>query len=229
MFGFGKKKKEQESRAQKVIAGIALEAIYETQKEILEEFDKYLVDQKGSTYPHFGTSGFYSGRMPVAEDIVAYIIGFIFGVCQSFGKDEAFVGTALFYFGEGYEKTTNNYLDAFSINRYEKSFFDVFEKAWISKSYLNDHTLGEHFLEGLAEGKGYADITNELTNDYSLLKSTETSEKLNLSGFRRIINSWKGQILFSKEMMALAKMPLDWSDEQIEKELRQQGFDTSDQ
>ena len=43
MFGFGKNKEKRE-REEKVFAGIALEAIYETQKEILESLDKFLVE-----------------------------------------------------------------------------------------------------------------------------------------------------------------------------------------
>ena len=64
-------------------AGLAWQATHETQKEILEEFDQYLVDKKGATYVHFGTNQFYSGKMPIAEDIIAYLLGFLFGYCQS--------------------------------------------------------------------------------------------------------------------------------------------------
>lgn len=223
MFGFGKKK--QDMHKQKVFAGIALEAIHETQKELLEEFDKYLVDNKEANYPSFGTHLFYSSKMPVAEDVVAYILGFIFGVCQSYGRDESDAGAAIFYFGEGYERTTNNYLKVLSLECYSKSFFEVFETAWVSKKYLQDETNGNHFIQGLAEGKDYADVTVEMDQDYSVFKSPETAEKLNLSGFRHIISGWKGQILFSKELMAVIKMPAHWTSNEIDIELRRQGLD----
>ena len=228
MFGFGKKKLEDETRMQRAIAGLAWHATHEIQKEILEKFDQQLVDKKGATYPHYGTGQFYSAKMPIAEDIVAYLLGFVFGYCQSYGKDESFVGPTLVHFGEKYEKTTNNYLDALGLKNYEKSFFDVFEAAWTSKRYLHDEATGNCFVEGLADGKDYADRTDEIEQNYSALKLPDTAEKLNLNGLRRIINGFKGQILFSKELMALAKMPMDWNDSQIDEELLRQGFDLKD-
>ena len=225
MFGFGQKKQEKEARDQRAFAGLAWQATYETQKEVLENFDRELVEEMGVTYPHFGTSQFYSGKMPIAEDVVAYILGFVFGYCQSYGRDESFVGATLVYFGEKYEKTTNHYLDEFGLKYYEKSFFEIFEAAWASKRYLHDEANGNCFIEGLADGKDYADRTYEIERDYSALKWPDTVEKLNLTGFRRIINGFKGQILFSKELMAIAKMPIDWNESQIDEELLRQGFD----
>ena len=228
MFGFGKKKIEDETSEQRAFAGLALQATHETQKEILEEFDQYLVDKKGATYAHFGTNQFYSGKMPISEDIIAYLLGFVFGYCQSYGKDESFVFPTLVHFGEGYEKTTNNYLNALGLKYYENSFFDVFEAAWTSKRYLHDEATGNCFIEGLADGKDYADRTNEIERNYSALKWPDTAEKLNLNGLRRIISGFSGQILFSKELMAIAKMPIDWNESQIDEELLRQGFNPND-
>ena len=41
MFGFGKKKVD-EDRLRRALAGIALEAIHNTQKEVLDDFSKFL-------------------------------------------------------------------------------------------------------------------------------------------------------------------------------------------
>ena len=119
-------------------------------------------------------------------------------------------------------------MDALGLKNYEKSFFDVFEAAWTSKRYLHDEATGTCFVEGLADGKDYADRTDEIEQNYSALKLPDTAEKLNLNGLRRIINGFKGQILFSKQLMALAKMPMDWNDSQIDEELLRQGFDPKD-
>ena len=227
MFGFGKNK-EKEQREQRAFAGIALQAIHETQKEFLENLDKFLVEEMEVTYEHYGTSSFYSSKMPIAEDVVAYSLGFIFGVCQSYGRNEIFAGAAVAYFGEAYEKTTTNYLNVLNMKTYEKSFFDEFEDVWTSKKYLQDEYTGNVFIQGLAEGKDYADISREVEENYSVLKSPDTAEKFNLTGLRNILKSWQTSLLLSNELMVLAKMPLDWSDEQIDAELIRQGYDPKD-
>ena len=227
MFGFGKNKEKRE-REEKVFAGIALEAIYETQKEILESLDKFLVEKMEATYKHYGNSTFYSSKMPISEEIVAYCLGFIFGVCQSYGRDESYAGAAVAHFGKAYEKTTNNHLEVFNIKPYEKSFLDEFVDVWTSKKYLEDEETGNICLQGLAEGKDYADVSREVEENYALLKSPETAERFNLTGLRNILADWQTSFLLSKELMVLAKMPLDWNDEQIDAELVRQGYDPED-
>lgn len=226
MFGF-RKKKESIDKLRSGLAGIALEAIHSTQKDALDEFSEFLQINE-NCHQDYGTNMYFFMRMPIDESVVAYSLGFVFGVCQSYGKDDDYAGGVFAEFAVAYEKTIDNYLDALGAKRFDTSFFEKFQRIWETGSIQNNDLLSGIFATALAEGKDYADVTREIEKNYSIIKRPSTIERLNLSCFREIIDAWKKVALSTRELLVLGRMPIHWDDEQIDAELIRQGFNPED-
>lgn len=223
MFGFGKKE-QPAPRALPPVAGLTLEILHNTQKEILEELDAHLVSEHEATYAHSGSMYFYSGKVPNHLDMMSYKIGFIHGVCQSYHINEEQQGEVVVQFVTAFDKTIGNHTRALNIPDYTESFFDLFVDRWENKVFMHDDAAAEEFLLGLTEGKEWADADQIIQKDYSKLRDVSITSKLNLDGFRGLINGWKLNLMLNDEAMALISMPQHWTDEQIDAELRRKGI-----
>ena len=224
MFGFGKKKQYDNDQQERVLAGIALGALHETQKELLEEFDKFLVDNYNANHPHCGTTLYYTGQLPNSLEIMSYAVGFNFGVCQSYEKDEAYAGGVVAHFAASYEKTTQNYLKILGLSYYSKTFFDIFSDRWNKKIFQTDDDASAAFIAGLAEGKDFADVDRNTSSNYSLLKDPATVSKFNLTEFRSLMKGWMSSVLGDSAIMAMMTFPIHWSDDEVDAELLRLGL-----
>ena len=167
---------------------------------------------------------FYSGKVPIHLHYMAYVIGFINGVCQSYAVDQELQGDLVVRFVKAFDKTVKNHTKALNIPDYPKSFEDLFMERWASKEFMTDEDASSEFLLGMAEGKEWADADRLIQEDYSKLKDQAVVQNLNLNGFREYINGWKLELMANDEAMALISMPINWTEEQIDEELRRRGL-----
>ena len=229
MFGFGKKKKDVDDNEGKILAYTAWEGIHGTQKEVLEEFDKYLVDKRQASYEHQGTFSYFTGSVHNSLEIMSYCFGFVLGVCQSHGKDEVFGAEVMVYFGQMYEKANINYLNAMDKslvpNRTDqRTFLDIFDQRFIGNVFATNEDASTAMIAGMAEGKDYSDISQAVEKDYSVLKDPTTASKFGLAEFRGLLKGWMAIVLSNEQMAALMTFPRDWSDSQIDAELDRLGL-----
>lgn len=114
---------------------------------------------------------------------MSYCIGFIFGVCQGYGKDEGFAAEVIIHFGELYEKTNENYFNTMDKNLLpnradERSFLELFAERWLEKTFKTDRDASTAFISGMAEGKDYADISKEAEKNTPFSKTLKQYQNL---------------------------------------------------
>lgn len=200
---FGSKRRKQQRIIEELateVANEAFQSIFQTQKECLEVFDKYLSKEEGINYQHGGTAIFFADGTYSSLDFMAYHVGFIFGLCQSKGQNaEEFRVDVLFKFAAPWHEMANDYRKTLKYPKDDHDYISIFKIRYERDLFRKDDAIMNDFTNGLAEGKSYGDFTKSVEKDFSLLKQTNFAANGSLNALKQMFKEWQISILLNRE------------------------------